>query len=263
MPDSDTELLGFQFSRFPRDARTTRPKPSRCISCLIRLLERERGKPEARAQLRKLEEGLHREELSAGERQMLLLTAFTVAVLRELQAQPYANPVGRTIFQKICYVVTEMGVPTGFQCGKGNYGPFSGDVKDALHDFSNRNWVQEESLGKMLALRVGPAYEHDRKRFAEIIELHQRKIAKTVDLFSRIKNTEQAEEVMTVMYASRQIKQGAPLRVVEEQQIYDYILDWKKAWNKDEKKAAVASTIRNLVVLGWMRARISETMLEA
>jgi len=186
-----------------------------------------------------------------------------VEVLRELQAQPYANPVGRTIFQKICYVVTEMGVPTGFQFGKGNYGPFSGDVKDALHDFSNRNWVQEESLGKMLALRVGPAYEHDRKRFAEIIELHQRKIAKTVDLFSRIKNTEQAEEVMTVMYASRQIKQGAPLRVVEEQQIYDYILDWKKAWNEDEKKAAVASTIRNLVVLGWMRARISETMLEA
>ncbi len=185
-----------------------------------------------------------------------------VEVLRGLQAQPYANPVGRTIFQKLCYVVTEMGVATGFQFGKGSYGPFSGDVKSALHDLSNRNWVREESLGRMLALRVGPAYEQDRKRFAEIIGLHQKKIDKTVDLFSRIKNTEQAEEVMTVMYASRQIKQGAPSEVVEEQQIYDYILDWKKAWNTDEKKAAVASAIRNLVMLGWMRARISETMLE-
>jgi hypothetical protein len=51
-------------------------------------------------------------------------------VLRELEAQPYANPVGRTIFQKISYVVTEMGVPTGFQFGKGSYGPFSGEVKE-------------------------------------------------------------------------------------------------------------------------------------
>ncbi|EQD26590.1 Appr-1-p processing domain protein, partial [mine drainage metagenome] len=59
-------------------------------------------------------------------------------VLRDLQAQPYANPVGRTIFQKICYVVTEMGVPTGFVFGKGSYGPFSDDVKLALHDFANR-----------------------------------------------------------------------------------------------------------------------------
>ncbi|MHB1618215.1 MAG: type II toxin-antitoxin system antitoxin DNA ADP-ribosyl glycohydrolase DarG, partial [Metallibacterium sp.] len=60
-------------------------------------------------------------------------------VLRELQQQPYANPVGRTIFQKICYVVTEMGVPTGFVFDKGSYGPFSDDVKLALHDFANRN----------------------------------------------------------------------------------------------------------------------------
>lgn len=184
-------------------------------------------------------------------------------VLRELQAQPYANPVGRTIFQKICYVVTEMGVPTGFSFGKGSYGPFSGDVKLALHDFANRNWLHEESLGRMLALRVGPQYEKDRVKFSEPIERYQRKIAKAVDLFSRIKNTEQAEEVLTVLYASRQIKQGEASGDVEEQQIYDYILDWKKSWRADEKKTALANAIRNLVVMGWMRARISESMIEA
>ena len=67
-------------------------------------------------------------------------------VLRALEAQPYANPVGRTIFQKICYVVTEMGVPTGFQFDRGSYGPFAGDVKLALHDFANRNWLSEQQL---------------------------------------------------------------------------------------------------------------------
>ena len=66
-----------------------------------------------------------------GQKQQPLKPEWVVLmeVLRELQAQPYANPVGRTIFQKIGYVVTEMGVPTGFQFGKGSYGPFSGEVK--------------------------------------------------------------------------------------------------------------------------------------
>ncbi len=72
-------------------------------------------------------------------------------VIRELEDQPYANPVGRTIFQKISYVVTEMGVPTGFDFGKGSYGPFSGDVKLALHDFANRNWLHEQQLGRMMS----------------------------------------------------------------------------------------------------------------
>jgi O-acetyl-ADP-ribose deacetylase (regulator of RNase III)/uncharacterized protein YwgA len=183
-------------------------------------------------------------------------------VLRELQAQPYANPVGRTIFQKICYVITEMGVPTGLSFAKGSYGPFSDDVKQVLHDFANRNWLQEESLGRMLALRVGPEYEKDRSKFSETIARHQKKVGKTVDLFSRIKNTEQAEEVMTVLYASRQLKREGASEDVEEQEVYDYILGWKKAWNSVEKRAAVASAIRNLVLLGWMRARISESMIE-
>lgn len=184
-------------------------------------------------------------------------------VLRGLQAQPYANPVGRTIFQKICYVVTEMGVPTGFTFGKGDYGPFSDEVKGALHDFANRNWLREERLGRMLALRVGPEYEKDRRQFAVQIQGYHKKIDKTVDLFSRIKNTEQAEEVFTVLYASRQLKQSDASSDVEEQEIYDYVLAWKKSWNSDEKRHAVAEAIRNLVVLGWMRARISESLIEA
>ena len=184
-------------------------------------------------------------------------------VLRELEAQPYANPVGRTIFQKICYVITEMGVPTGFEFGKGSYGPFSGDVKLALHDFANRNWLQEEQLGRMVALRVGPQYEKDRSRYADQIQHNQKTVAKTVDLFSRIKNTEQAEEVLTVLYACRHLKKAKIADDVAEQQLYDYVLDWKKSWTSEEKKHALASAIRNLVLLGWMRVQISESLSEA
>jgi O-acetyl-ADP-ribose deacetylase (regulator of RNase III)/uncharacterized protein YwgA len=184
-------------------------------------------------------------------------------VLRELEKQPYANPVGRTIFQKICYVMTEMGVQTGFQFDKGSYGPFAPDVKLALHDFANRNWLHEQKLGRMIALRVGEQYEKERARFDDILKRHEKKIAKTVDLFSRIKNTDQAEEVLTVLFASRQLKQAKPQQEVAEQDLYDYILSWKKAWQTEEKKQAVASAIRNLVMLGWMKLQFSETLPEA
>jgi uncharacterized protein YwgA len=184
-------------------------------------------------------------------------------ILRELEAQPYANPVGRTIFQKISYVVTEMGVPTGFRFGKGSYGPFSGDVKLALHDFANRNWLNEEHLGRTIALRVAPQYERDRSRYKEQMGLYRAKIAKTVDLFSRIKSTEQAEEVLTVLFASRELKQSKGNGDVAEQDLQDYILDWKKSWRSDDKKHAVANAIRNLVLLGWLHVNISESIIEA
>jgi O-acetyl-ADP-ribose deacetylase (regulator of RNase III)/uncharacterized protein YwgA len=186
--------------------------------------------------------------------------AVLIEVLRELGQQPYASPVGRTIFQKICYVLTELGLQTGFEFDKGSYGPFASEVKLALHDFANRNWLQEQPLGKMIVLRVGPQYERDRARFAEVLKRHQGRIAKTVDLFSRIKSTEQAEEVLTVLFASRQLKAADPQREVAEQQLHDYILEWKKAWRTDEKREAVASAIRHLVLLGWMKLQVSESL---
>jgi O-acetyl-ADP-ribose deacetylase (regulator of RNase III)/uncharacterized protein YwgA len=184
-------------------------------------------------------------------------------VLRELEKQPYANPVGRTIFQKICYVVTEMGVHTGFEFGKGSYGPFADEVNLALHEFANRNWVQEKPMGRMIALRVSPGYEGERSKYADVLKQHARRISKTVDLFSRIKNTDQAEEVFTVLFASRQLKKDHPHHEVAERQLYDYILEWKKTWRTDEKQQALASAIRNLVMLGWMKLQFSENLPEA
>ena len=183
-------------------------------------------------------------------------------VLRELERQPYANPVGRTIFQKICYVMTEMGVSTGFKFGKGSYGPFAEEVKDALHVFANRNWIQEVRLGKMLALRVSKQYEFERSRYLSIISRHERKIEKTVDLFSRIKNTDQAEEVLTVLFASRQLRKAHPDQDIAEDQLLEFILDWKKSWGTIKKREALAGVIRNLVMLGWMRLKFSESLPE-
>jgi O-acetyl-ADP-ribose deacetylase (regulator of RNase III)/uncharacterized protein YwgA len=186
-----------------------------------------------------------------------------VEVVRGLGQQPYANPVGRTILQKIAYVVTEMGVETELRFGKGSYGPFASELKSALHELANKNWLREEQLGRMTAVRVGEQYERDRPKFTDVIERHARKIDKTVDLFSRIKNTDQAEEVMTVLFASRQLKKAKRGEEITEKELFDYILDWKKRWRTDEKQREVASAIRNLVMLGWIRLQFSKSLPEA
>ena len=68
---------------------------------------------------------------------------------------------------------------------------------------------------------------------------------------------------MTVLFASRELKKAKPGEEVTEKELYDYILEWKKRWQTEEKQREVASAIRNLVMLGWMRLQFSESLLEA
>jgi O-acetyl-ADP-ribose deacetylase (regulator of RNase III)/uncharacterized protein YwgA len=187
--------------------------------------------------------------------------AALVEVLYELEQQPYANPVGRVIFQKICYILTKQGVDTGFQFERNSYGPFADEVKEAINVLANNNWVMEQQLGRMTALRVGPEYAKARVKLAEEIKPFRRKIEKTVDLFSRIKNTEQAEEVATVIYAVQSLKQQRNPDQVSESDLFHYILEWKKLWKKDEaKQESLAEAIRNLEMLGWVKLQFSESL---
>jgi O-acetyl-ADP-ribose deacetylase (regulator of RNase III)/uncharacterized protein YwgA len=187
--------------------------------------------------------------------------AALVEVLFELEQQPYANPVGRTIFQKICYILTKQGVETGFRFERKSYGPFANEVKEAINVLANNNWVIEEQLGQMTALRVGPEYARMRPKLADDLMPFRRKIDKTVDLFSRIKNTDQAEEVATVIFAVQSLKQERNPDEVSEADLFNYILDWKKLWKKDpSKQESLAESIRNLEMLGWLKLRFSDSL---
>lgn len=187
--------------------------------------------------------------------------AALVEVLYELEQQPYANPVGRTIFQKICYILTKQGVETGFQFEQKSYGPFADEVKEAINVLANNNWVIERQLGRMTALRVGPEYAQAREKLAEALKPFRRKIDKTVDLFSRIKSTDQAEEVATVIFAVQSLKRERNPEEVTEVDLFNYILEWKKVWKKDaSKQESLAEAIRNLEMLGWLRLQYSDSL---
>ncbi len=181
-------------------------------------------------------------------------------VIDRLSKEKYASPVGRTIFQKICYVMTEQGIDTGFRFRQGSYGPYSEEVKKALMVFSNSNLVQEKEYGKMTRLVMTPEYENVCRKYSGYLRQVEQKISKAVDLFSRIRDTNQAEEVSTVFYSIRKLKERKA--DVSEKDIFDFVLSWKKKWNTPEKKKAVASAIRNLVMLRWVSADFSSNLID-
>jgi len=181
-------------------------------------------------------------------------------VLNVLSKQYYSKPVGRTIYQKICYILTEQGVDTGFIFKQGSYGPFSNEAKKALSVFANMNLIGEYQIGQMNALKIESEYHKIAEKYHNEITKHKTKILKTADLFSRIKDTKQAEEVTTVLFASRRLKEMKETNNISENDLYYYILNWKKTWDQPEKKKALGTTMRNLEMLNWLKLNYSETL---
>jgi len=181
-------------------------------------------------------------------------------VLDQLAKEPYAPYIGRTVFQKICFVITEYGIDTGFKFRQGSYGPFSDDVNESLTILANSNLFIEQEFGRMTQIVILPEYNSFRKKYADYLESIKHKIDKTVDLFCRIKDTTQAEEVATVLFSVRELKKEKAK--VSELELFEYIIKWKKAWDTSEKRLAVAKAIRNLVMLKWMSVEFSSDLIE-
>ena len=175
----------------------------------------------------------------------------------QLQVSPFTANIGRVMFQKISYVMTELGVKTGFNFSQGQYGPYSSELKEAITVISNSNLTTEKQLGKMTQLLLNEEeYLKFKNENIQIINKNKQIIDLTVNLFSRIKNTEMAEEVTTVFYSIRQLKNDKA--EVSEKELLDYILNWKIHWNTEKKIETIITTIRNLVVLKWLKVSYSK-----
>lgn len=174
-------------------------------------------------------------------------------VVRQVNEQRYSLHVGRVIFQKICYVLTRSGIQTGFTFTKASYGPYSAKVKESITALSNANLMLEiQRTGqKMVETQVTPNFVFDPSLYSSD-ELQC--LDKTVDLFCRIKNTDQAEMMATVMFSYDKLK--AQNTVVTEEDVLGDILDWKKRWAGIKEKEII-HTIRSLSILGWLQPTIS------
>ena len=196
-------------------------------------------------------EALGKSTLKINPKWYLILEA-----VRELNGRTYSLKVGRTIYQKICYVMTRNGIKTGFTFAKGSYGPYSADVKNSITALANANLITEQTLGKMVALNVSndvviPEDKFSKEEWAAM--------QKTVDLFGRVKSTEQAEMIATVLYSYDDLNTGK--EKISDKDVYDYVISWKPHWEK-EKNFEVCDTIQNLAMLSLISVEHSNLLLD-
>lgn len=222
------------------------------------------GTPSSQLQAEFLSEGVESLNISKirGKAQSVIIPEWYVIleVMYRLQKEPYANPVGRVIFQKLCYILTLLGLNTDLKFVQGNYGPFSEDVKGMINILANANLISEIQLGKMNAIKVTEEYINTRKINKDIIDKNEKDILRTVDLFCRIRNTSQAEEVATVIYSVNKLKKDFPDKEIAEKDVLDFIISsWKSHWA--DKQNEISLTIRNLVLLKWIKLKYSEAFI--
>lgn len=168
-------------------------------------------------------------------------------VIQRLNNDKYALRVGRTIRQKICYALTRFGIPTGFTFVRNDYGPYAKEVNEAIAVLSNANLLTEVQLGQMIETRVVEEFKLKKSDFTnEELAIVER----VVDLLSRVKSTAQAEMMSTVLFSFDELNKGG--KSPTEEEIYNYILEWKPRWKNRKEEAEIVSTIKDLSELKWI-----------
>jgi O-acetyl-ADP-ribose deacetylase (regulator of RNase III)/uncharacterized protein YwgA len=178
-----------------------------------------------------------------------------VEILDQLEREPYHWPVGRTAFQKIAYVATERGLPTGLQYQRGSFGPFAPGFKGVITRMVNNGLICEKRLGRMFSVKAGPTFADARRAYRRYLEDWQQTIEKVADLFVRL-NTRQAEVVATVLFAASQIAE-ADERQPTEADVLAEVVKWKEPRRPRLDEGQVACTIRNLAALQWLEVKPS------
>lgn len=176
--------------------------------------------------------------------------------VRELNGRQYSLKVGRTIYQKICYVMTRNGVDTGFAFSKGKYGPYSANVKDSIAALANANLIVEQTMGKMVSLSVSDQVAIHENEFTKEEWIAMKK---TVDLFGRVKSTSQAEMITTVLFSYDELR--GSMQKISDKDVYDYVIAWKPHWEK-EKDYEVCDAIHNLAMLSLISVIHSNLLLD-
>ena len=181
-----------------------------------------------------------------------------VAMLAKIERETYHHPIGRTSFQKMAYFATEASVPTEMEFKKGTYGPYASDLKKTLARLQNNDLIREERYGRMMRIRVGPAFSDALKLFRDDIGKWAESLGRVTDLFLRM-NTRQAEIASTVHFTAKHLLEDEK---PSEAEVFDAVQSWKQRHKPPFQDDEIASTIRNLNMLGWIDAEFSPDLLE-
>jgi O-acetyl-ADP-ribose deacetylase (regulator of RNase III)/uncharacterized protein YwgA len=202
----------------------------------------------------------HLRQAGSGKRILQKLNPAWVAlteIIYRIEQQKYYMPVGRTIFQKIAYVATALGLPTGLNYKKSSFGPYCRELDDVKRRLSNDVLMQEKKLGNMLRVLPGLEYKNARNKFKKDIKKWDQLIDKTADLFLRL-DTNKAEIVATVLFTEKELAKN---NNVSERDVLNKVMQWKQKRQPPLNEGEVAETIRSLGILKWFSVKPSPDLL--
>jgi len=182
-----------------------------------------------------------------------------VAILDRIEKEPYHWPVGRTFFQKIAYLATQSGIPTGLEYRRGSFGPFAAKLKKEIARLAAHSLIREKPLGNMFEVEVGPTFKDAYRAYERELSQWSPTIDRLADLLVRM-DTKKAEIASTVYFAARSLAEKSPEKP-SELDVLNEVMTWKRRRRPHLDKRDVAIAIRNLSALGWLDVNPSSELL--
>ena len=179
-------------------------------------------------------------------------------VIKRLDDQPYHWPIGRTVFQKILFVATLLGIPTGLEFARASYGPYTVGEKKLESRLVNHGLINVERVGSRQQFSIGRTYGDAIRSYGDEIQQWDVEIDRVVDLFTRVRTANEAELVAAILYCATEQKSQGDL--VTEQSVYDAVMEWKKRRRPPLEPVEVGETVRVLASQGWIDVEASENL---
>ena len=110
----------------------------------------------------------------------------------------------------------------------------------------------------MFAVKPGPIYPDAARAFRTDLEQWEAIIDRVTDLFLRMK-TQEAEIAATVHFTGQSLVHQTKGEV-SEIAIFEAVKQWKQNRHPPLKDEEIAQAIRDLNVLDWIRAQVSEDL---
>jgi hypothetical protein len=155
------------------------------------------------------------------------------------------------MLQKIVYLATVAGLPTGLEFQRASYGPFASDLKAAVGRMQNNGILTEQPRGKMIEIRPGPALDDARVSYQDQLDKWGDLIDRLVDLAARF-DTKTAEIAASVHYAAHDLHQQLDRRPTVAE-VVDYVDDWKRRRTPRLERNDILRAVVNLGTRGWLQ----------
>lgn len=164
--------------------------------------------------------------------------------------------VGSTMFQKLAFLATSVGIPTGIEFKRGSYGPYSADVKRLMARLIQNGVLTQRRSGSMLKLDPGETFEDAREAYAVVLDALDPQIDRVVDLMMRTQDTNDAELFASIIAVASDLTEQTGTSPTE-QEIVNGVLNWKIRRRPPLDELELSVAVRDLYSLGWIAAKPS------